>query len=191
MTIIVSNISYLFGKGRQRVKISEDGNMGSTAPEYNRTYRHNQRQQLFFTWRMHLTNSSSDRPLTTLLTLAKLLKSGSTSSKSSTLLQQQAMLLSPLTQSDSHTFAHLRSLNPFADIRQKFTLEGSSSRTSSLSAKKNNPQTTRNSDEILTPPCQMFLGHWRDTNVRVAKARARRSQLVKQIGTQPARDCQT
>ena len=49
MTIIVSNISYLFGKGRQRVKISEDGNMGSTAPEYNRTYRDNQRQQLFFT----------------------------------------------------------------------------------------------------------------------------------------------
>ena len=27
--------------------------------------------------------------------------------------------------------------------------------------------------------------------VRVARARARRSQLVKQIGTQPARDCQT
>ena len=128
------------------------------------------------------------------LRLPKLLMSGSiTSSKSSTLLLQQSsrQCCFLLWLNQTHTFAHLRSLNPFADIRQKFTLEGSSSRTSSLSAKKNNPQTTRNSDEILTPPCQMLLGHWRDTNVRVARARARRSQLVKQISTQPARDCQT
>ena len=137
MTIIVSNISYLFGKGRQRVKISEDGNMGSTAPEYNRTYRHNQRQQLFFTWRMHLTNSSSDRPLTTLLTLAKLLKSGSTSSKSSTLLLQQSsrqccfLLWLNQTRTLLPTCAHWTLL---LTSDKKFALKGS--RISSLSAKK-------------------------------------------------------
>ena len=94
--------------------------------------------------------------------------------------------------SDSIRLSHfcpLALIEPFCWHQTKVYL--GSSRTSSLSAKKNNPQTTRNSDEILTPPCQMFLGHWRDTNVRVARARARRSQLVKQISTQPTRDCQT
>ena len=160
-----------------------------TAPQYICTSRKNARHPVFLT---SLTSSSSDRPLATFAQTPEVRQQHKQQFlNSAAAAEQQAMLLSPLTQSDSHTFAHLRSLNPFADIRQKFTLEGSSSRTSSLSAKKNNPQTTRNSDEILTPPCQMLLGHWRDTNVRVARARACRSQLVKQISTQPTRDCQT
>ena len=140
--------------GIERIIILECGVYDCT-PIY--TSRQNARHPTFLT---SLTSSSSDRPLATFAQTPDVRQQHKQQVlNSAAAAEQQAMLLSPLTQSDSHTFAHLRSLNPFADIRQKFTLEGSSSRTSSLSAKKNNPQTTRNSDEILAPPCQMFLGH--------------------------------
>ena len=156
MREITRSISYseMERLGIERIIILECGVYDCT-PIY--TSRQNARHPTFLT---SLTSSSSDRPLATFAQTPEVRQQHKQQVlNSAAAAEQQAMLLSPLTQSDSHTFAHLRSLNPFADIRQKFTLEGSSSRTSSLSAKKNNPQTTRNSDEILTPPCQMFLGH--------------------------------
>ena len=70
-----------------------------------------------------LTSSSSDRPLTTFAQTPDVRQQHKQQVlNSAAAAEQQAMLLSPLTQSDSHTFAHLRSLNPFADIRQKVCL---------------------------------------------------------------------
>ena len=117
MREITRSISYseMERLGIERIIILECG-------VYDCTPIYTSRQNTQLSWLL----SPAALPTGHWLRLPKLLKSGSsTSSNSSTLLLQQSsrQCCFLLWLNQTHTFAHLRSLNPFADIRQKFTLE--------------------------------------------------------------------
>ena len=138
-----------------------------------------------------LTSSSSDRPLATFAQTPEVRQQHKQQFlNSAAAAEQQAMLLSPLTQSDSH-FCPLALIEPFCWHQTKVYLGRVKFADFLTFCQKeqstNNSQFWRN----INPSLPNVSRPLTPMTVRVARARARRSQLVKQIGTQPARDCQT
>ena len=184
MREITRSISYseMERLGIERIIILECG-------VYDCTPIYTSRQNTQLSWLL----SPAALPTGHWLRLPKLLKSGSsTSSNSSTLLLQQSS--NAAFSSDSIRLSHfcpLALIEPFCWHQTKVYL--GRVKFAELFTFCQKEQSTNNSQfwRNINPSLPNVSRPLTPMTVRVARARARRSQLVKQIGTQPARDCQT